>query len=153
MEKAENESRSYPMNGIRLCIDREGERIAGRMYSKMSETPIPFESSSNMLLAADDFFNKQGYPQCFLEPRSFLNNKETYSSFRYPKAVMSDTEIMEQEGKCDTLDVFVQSRRKAGWQGIVFKPVGQFVGEFNSELELLMILEKEMKKQEPEKKG
>ena len=153
MANENNQSRSYPIGGLRLCIDRESETLVGRMYSKTIEKPIKFESSSNMLLEADDLFDQQGYPQRFMEPRSFQKDSAVPSRFHYPKPVISDQEILEQEGKCCTLDVFVQSRRKAGWQGAVFEPEGGFISEFKSELELLMILEKEINKKKPGKEG
>ena len=153
MSNEKNVSRSYPIGGLRLCIDREGETLAGRIYSKTIEKPIIFESSNNMLLEADDLFDQQGYPQRFMEPRSFQRNNAAPSHFQYPKPVISDQEILEQEGKCCTLDVFVQSRRKAGWQGAVFEPEGGFISEFKIELELLMILQQEIKKKKLGKEG
>lgn len=150
--KENRASRNYPMNGIRLCVDREGETIGGRFYSKMTDHPISFESTSNLLLEADHLFDRKGYPQRFMEPRSFREKTVTTSSFRYPEAKMTDEEIFDQEGKCHTLDVFVESRRKAGWQGTVFEPEGGFISEFKSELELLMILTQEIEKK-PGKEG
>ena len=47
-----------------------------------------------------------------------------------------------------TVDVIVQSRRKAGWQGIVCQPDGRMIDQFDSELELLKLLTKEVKKQQ-----
>lgn len=143
-------SRSYPMNGLRICIDRGDNTLAGRIYSKMSKQPISFESCSKMLLKADGLFDEKGYPQRFTEPRNFRNENVAPSSFHYPEAEMPDQELLKQEGKCCTLDVFVQSRRKAGWQGVVMEPDGNYISEFKSELELLMILGKEIKKQERE---
>lgn len=144
-EMKKKEDRIYPLNGIRLCIDRVEGNLAGRMYSKLTEQPISFESSKQMILEADDFFDQQGYPQRFLEPRSFQKNVESTSHFHYPKPVVADEMIFKQRGKCCTLDLLVQSRRKAGWQGFVHVPEGGLVREFRSELELLMILEKELK--------
>lgn len=148
-----DENRKYPMNGIRFCIDSEGDALAGRMYSKMAKNPIQFENSSDMLLRADDLFDQQGYPQRFLEPKSFWEKEETVSHFHYPEAVTLEKEILKQRGKCCTLDVFVQSRRKAGWQGIVFEPEKGFLGEFKSEMEFLYIVDQEMKKQKQGKEG
>ena len=142
------EARIYPLNGIRLCIDRTVGNLVGRIYSKLSKNPIPFESSKQMILEADDFFDHQGYPQRFLEPRSFQKNTGTISRFHFPKQAVPDAMILEQKGDCFTLDVIVQSRRQAGCQGIVIEPEGDFVSDFKSELELLMILENELKKHE-----
>lgn len=152
-EKEIKEDRSYPLNGIRLCIDRVDETMSGRMYSKMSEGPISFDSTNRMLLKADDFFDQQGYPQRFLEPRSFQNSTETISHFHYPKQAVPDETIFEQKGDCFTVDVIVQSRRQAGWQGVVLEAEGDYISDFKSELELLMILEYELKNRKRGKEG
>lgn len=146
MENEKKEDRTYPMNGIRLCIDYIDEKLEGRMYSKMTEETMCFDSIKEMLLEADDLFDQHGYPQRYMEPRSFQKKTETTSSFRYLKPMISDEMILGQGGKHCTLDLFVQSRRKAGWQGIVLEPSGKFVSEFKSELELLKILENKLKR-------
>ena len=148
MAKEKKENRIYPINGIRICIDREGETLAGRAYSKMTEAEIKFESSSQMLLKADHLFDKCGYPQRFMEARSFQKNAVTASRFQAPKSVVPDEDILEKEGACCTVDVIVQSRRKAGWQGIVCQMDGRMVDQFESELELLKILSKVVEKQQ-----
>ena len=79
MAKEKKENRIYPINGIRVCIDREGETRAGRFYSKMMEMEIRFESSNQMLLKADRLFDRCGYPQRFMEARSFQKKAETTS--------------------------------------------------------------------------
>lgn len=56
------ENKQYPINGLRICIDQGGETLAGRMYSKMTEEEIEFESTGKMLLMADDLFDRYGYP-------------------------------------------------------------------------------------------
>ena len=148
MAKEKNENRIYPINGIRICIDREGETLAGRVYSKMTEAEIKFDSSSQMLLEVDHLFDQCGYPQRFMEARSFQKNAVTASRFQVPKSVVPDEKIFEKRGKCCTVDVIVQSRRKAGWQGIVCRIDGKMVDKFESELKLLKILSKAVEKQQ-----
>ena len=148
MAKEKKENRMYPINGIRICFDHEGETLAGRAYSKMTEAEIKFESSSQMLLEVDRLFDQCGYPQRFMEARSFQKKAETTSHYKAPKSVVSDEEILEKKGKYFTVDVIVQSRRKAGWQGIVCQPDGRMIDRFESELELLKLLTKLVEKQQ-----
>ena len=148
MAKEKKENRIYPVNGIRVCIDREGETLAGRFYSKMMEMEIRFESSNQMLLKADRLFDRCGYPQRFMEARSFQKKAEITSRYQAPKSVISDEAILEKQGACCTVDVIVQSRRKAGWQGIVCQPDGRMIDRFESELELLKLLTKLVEKQQ-----
>ena len=148
LAKEKKDNRIYPINGVRICIDREGETLAGRAYSKMTEAEIKFKSSSQMLLKVDSLFDQCGYPQRFMEARSFRKNAVTASRFQAPKPVVSDAEILEKRGKCCTVDVIVQSRRKAGWQGIVCRMDGRMIDRFESELELLKLLAKAVEKQQ-----
>lgn len=112
------------------------------------EMEIRFESSNQMLLKADRLFDRCGYPQRFMEARSFQKKAEITSRYQAPKSVISDEAILEKQGACCTVDVIVQSRRKAGWQGIVCQPDGRMIDQFESELELLRLLTKEVKKQQ-----
>ena len=83
-----------------------------------------------------------------MEARSFQKKAETTSHYKAPKSVVSDEEILEKKGKYFTVDVIVQSRRKAGWQGIVCQPDGRMIDRFESELELLKLLTKLVEKQQ-----
>ncbi|MGN9126391.1 hypothetical protein ACTM97_08260 [Oliverpabstia intestinalis] len=141
MTEEKRKSRFYPLNGIRVCIDREGETLAGRMYSKMTDDVMEFESTSKMLLEADMLFDEKGYPQRFMEARSFREKETTSVSYRLPEEIVPDHVIWEQQGKCCTIDIIVESRRKAGWQGTVCMPDRSHVREFKSELEMLKIME------------
>ena len=42
MTEEKRKSRFYPLNGIRVCIDREGETLAGRIITH----PADFTSSN-----------------------------------------------------------------------------------------------------------
>ena len=148
MAKEKKENRIYPINGVRICVDRKGGTLAGRAYSRMTEAEIKFKSSSQLLLKVDYLFDECGYPQRFMDARSFRKNEVTASRFQVPESVVPDEKILKQEGVCCTVDVIVQSRRKAGWQGIVCQMDGRMIDKFESELELLKILEKVVKKQQ-----
>lgn len=142
MTEEKKEIRYYPLNGIRICIDRKEDTLAGRMYSKMSERVLEFESIGKMLMEADRLFDEQGYPQRFMEARSFREKKAAGCHYRPPKEAVPDQKIWEQKGERCTIDIIVESRRKAGWQGSICTPDRSEVREFKSELEMLKILDK-----------
>ena len=144
MEHEERGKRTYPVNAIRVCIDECNGDLKGRIYSKMREEVLMFENCGEMFLRADELFDECGYPQTFQEKRNFLEQK---SSGRYarPQIRRSDEEVVKQTGKCRTVDIIVQSRRRAGWQGIIMED-GKKSAKFQSEMELLKCLGMEIRK-------
>jgi hypothetical protein len=132
----ESSTRSYPMNGIRICIDQFGEDMEGRIYSKMSTVPLYFENSCEILLRADRLFDNCGYPQSFQVKRNFMEAGDT-GRFSKPTIYMEDSEIRMQHGRYLTVDILVKTRRRAGWQGILLDMDGTKLSEFRSEMELL----------------
>lgn len=134
----------FPMNAVRLCVDRYGADMQGRIYSRMSEEPLVFTNCSEMLLRADALFDECGYPQTFQEKRSFLEGERSPGRYAVPQAVMGSEEIRSQKGQYYTLDIIVWSRRRAGWQGKLQHPDGTMLAEFQSELELLECIGREL---------
>lgn len=131
------DGRGYPMGAIRVCIDSYGKGgdIKGRIFSRMAKGALPFGNLGEMLLQADELFDRCGYPQSFQEKRDFGGAKSKVSYAR-PKPVLSDGEIRREAGECRTVDILVKSRRKTGWQGCVMEE-GMPVWEFQSEMGLL----------------
>ena len=91
---------------------------------------------ADFLLSVDKLFDLKGYPQNYLEKRSFLEQDVWTGRYAVPKSLMDDSIIFMQRGQCCTLDILVQSRHRAGWQGIVVNMKGEAV-EYQSELELV----------------
>ena len=133
-EKEEN--RVYPVNAIRVCIDECDGDLKGRIYSKMCAKALMFENCGEMFLRADELFDECGYPQTFQEKRNFLEQKSP-GRYARPQVRLNDEEIMKQSGRCRTVDIIVQSRRRAGWQGVIMGQDGMPSTRFQSELELL----------------
>lgn len=133
------DSRHYPVNAIRVCIDAYDEDVKGRIYSKMSGKAFRFENCSELFLRADQLFDRCGYPQSFQEKRDFHESGKA-GHYARPKICLGDAQIRSQSGKLSTLDILVKSRRRAGWQGSILKEEGGVLAEFQSEMELLRYL-------------
>lgn len=136
MEKTKKNNRGFPPNAIRLCIDQWDGDLWGRVYSRLSAEPIKFENCCEMLIRTDKLFDRCGYPQSFLDKKDFKDNKVT-GRYVPPQTVLEEEEVLRQQGELYTLDIFVRSRRHAGWQGIVTYQDGSPPEEFYSEMELL----------------
>lgn len=128
-----------PLNFLRICVDRCGEDLSGRVYCRMSREGLPFRNLGELLLRADLLFDEKDYPQSFQEKRSFAEQPLRYSRRGMPKAFLTDQEILNRQGAYCTLDVLVYSRRQASWQGILIRR-GMPGKSFRSEKELMEII-------------
>ena len=113
MEREEKNTRVYPVNAIRVCIDEQDGDLKGRIYSKMCEKPLIFDNCSELFLQADKLFDECGYPQTFQEKRDFLEHKSP-GRYARPQVRQSDEEIRAQSGKCKTVGQEPQKSRLAG---------------------------------------
>lgn len=136
-KEKKTDKRMLPINALRICIDSFEEDISGRLYSRLCGAPIHFENCSGMLLQADALFDRCRYPQSFQEKRSFAKTERSYGYDSSPKDQMPEEEIRKQEGKLATFQVIVRSRSCAGWQGTLLRKDGSVAVRFQSELELL----------------
>lgn len=98
----------------------------------------------------DALFDQTGYPQSFQEKRSFKKVSAPNAAYRGVPA----TDVMYQDmqqycGEIATLDVLVESRRNASWQGRVFSTEGQCLGEYDGEWGLIDIIQKYLQKMIP----
>lgn len=145
MREDENRRAVFPVNNIRVCIDRyENMDMSGKIYSKMREGPIEFGSCNELLLRADRLFDEACFPQAFQQKRTF-RTREVIRGYRgKPEVTMTDENIQKEFGKCGTFDIIVQTRCKTGWQGVLRSAVTQVTENFQSEMELLKQLVKEV---------
>lgn len=137
-----NDRQIFPPNMIRLCIDRYDDEIKGRIYNKMCDAPMEFDNCCEMLIKADNLFERIGYPQSFCDSRNFVTGtvKGHYKSPGKPLA--DNEELQKQEGEICTLDVVICSRRQGSWQGVIKAKTESPVHEFRCGMELLRYIEK-----------
>lgn len=138
--------RRYPLNGLRVCIDSmsDGE-ITGYFYSPLDGEAHEAHGFEDFVLKADHLFDKYGYPQAFVNGRSFgesIPNGNHYHGM--PVAVRTDEEILSHRGKFATCDIVVESRRSATWQGIVGDSYGKVLDRFECVLDIMKILEEHL---------
>lgn len=142
MDEENKTNRTYPVNAIRVCIDEANGDLKGRIYSKMSSEPLHFSNCGELILKTDAMFDACGYPQTFQEKRVFRGERST-GRYARPSVVLSDAQLIQQSGKCRTVDILVKSRRRAGWQGILWENPKAPGITFESVIELLRHLGKE----------
>lgn len=133
--------REMAANMLWLCIDECNDtNIRGTMYSTMQIKPMEFHDIDQMMLRADQLFDKTGYPQSFQKKRSML--KEEVSPYtRLAKAPQQKTQdITMHQGKQGTFIILVTARQFANWQGALLQKDFTRIKEFHDVLGLLNIL-------------
>jgi hypothetical protein len=137
------ESKYFPLNGLRLCIDAmaDGE-IEGTFLSPMDGRRVAFAGYQDFLVKADKLFDRYGYPQSFQEKRSFVKKKdqETAPYTGFPPAVIKAEDILLLRGRFSTYNVIVVARRNASWQGVLLGEDGAKIGVYDGEIQLIRLL-------------
>ncbi len=141
---SEKSSNPLPRNGLRLCIHKvENKEAYGEVHSLLFKEPLHFQSFAEMLLMVDGMFDQIGYPQAFEEKRTFTDALVHTRPYDGSPDIMQDVKKIEScFGKRNTIEIRVETRRKANWQGTVYAITNrenkkQHVAHFCSEMELL----------------
>lgn len=128
---------------LRICIDKRMDaEIAGRIYCKMSTEPIYFSSIADMFLKVDKFFDQKGYPQSFVQKRAFDDGDALSTFGGTPEVFYTDAQMIEFKGERCTLEVMVNSRQHATWQGSIRMEDGAFIADYEGEIELIKYMQK-----------
>ena len=128
----------YPLNAFRICADKLGDDVEGRVFSPLKAEAIHFSGMADLLVKMDALFDKVGYPQAFQNKRSFDSGKELSNLYRgIPESAIPPEEILKQSGNCKTYDVLIHSRKNTSWQGELYDEKSVFLNSFDGEIELL----------------
>lgn len=133
----------YPLNAFRICADKIEGDVGGRIFCPLNDEGIQFCGMTELLVMMDEMFDRAGYPQAFQDKRSFEQMKERRNLYRgIPKSVMAPSSIVIQKGKHTTFDVLVHSRKNTSWQGEIYDEDGNFLADFDGEIQLMAAIEK-----------
>lgn len=146
------QQRGIPPNVIRICIDFIDQDLKGRVYTKISGQVVTFKNCGELFLKTDALFDQCGFPQTFHEKRCFATQRNI-GHYAVPRSILSDKDILQQQGNIKTFDVFIQSRRRVGWQGFVIEEDGHGKFQFQGVIELLHYIEKKISMEEKFMKG
>lgn len=135
--------RKFPLNGLRVCIDSmEDGEIKGFFYSPLDKEAYEAHGFEDFVLKADRLFDQYGYPQSYVNGRSFGQEPAEGNRYRgMPSAVRTDEEIQSYRGRYATCDIVVESRRNASWQGVVGDSYGKVLEHFSCVLDIVKIIE------------
>lgn len=131
-----NMNHSAP-NLVVVCIDTKEE--SGRLYHRYSEGPVVFYQFAELILKMEELYDRLGYPQAALEIRQFDEGEPTVKLPMEP--VVSSEKLLARRGDLATFLVHVKWRQMATWQGEVIWVERNAKDFFESELDLLKILD------------
>lgn len=130
-------SHYYPANAFRICVDKTGKNVSGRIYTPLAKEAIPFVGVES-LMKMDALFDKAGYPQAYQDKRSFDSDEEKSNLYSgRPNTELEPGEIVEQTGEQFTFDIVVNTRQNTSWQGIIFETGVKKICDFNGDVELV----------------
>lgn len=141
-------------NLVVICIDRvRHSEYSGKFYTRMSLEPTQFESTMDMTMKMESFYNTIRFPQATLMARSFLRDGVTQCAGKEKRRYQIEQEaekILEQRGDVATFVVHVQYRQNATWQGkLVWAEKHQEL-PFRSALEMLRMMDQAVAQQPDE---
>ena len=133
-------------NIVNVCIDNiDGVERSGRFYCYYSKDPIFFRSIHELFRYMERFMNELNFPQSSTELRTIRRQNSRNQQNEKKESLFTEVsnreQILEQRESIDTLAVYVRYRQNATWQGSVYHMKNNEREDFNSELDLLKIIE------------
>lgn len=128
-------------NILVLCIDsKNADDVLGRLYSKFQIEPTMFNSSFDLMVKMDEFFDRINFPQASLKTRSF-SGKPGETAGERPNEIQKVADMMEHRGDLATFVVHVQYRQNATWQGKIVWTDKKKESTFRSALEMIKLMD------------
>jgi len=140
-------------NGIALvpvyqiCVDKIREaNISGRLYCGKMPKGIDFSGIGEVILVIDKIMDEIDFPQSTVDKRSFAENEPPVRALSSKESkdiqlAMRKFNTKAQRGKLATFVLQVQFRHNASWQGKAEWTEGNETFSFNSELELMRMVD------------
>lgn len=147
----------YAPNLVLIAIDDYKQKdFSGRIYTKYSKEPLPFQSSMELIFELDDLYDKWNFPVNTVTYRGFYSNRgrkrkgaaavqkkhyvtdELRGSIRL--AALSKMLPIEH-GKLATITLECQQRLHADWNGRFLIDGEKNDRYFNSTIEMLLAID------------
>ena len=133
---------------LQLCIDQydDGE-IRGRLFNAYYADALFFDSCMDMVRQIEDVFNHFDYPHATMDLRSFETEEEKAErtentpTVRLKQAPAKEMYVHDVKGKLATLKMRVMFRQNASWQGTLKWMEEGLQENFQSVLELLLLID------------
>jgi len=117
----------------------------GKLFSQYLDTPYEFFTLVRMIEKMEEIFDSKKFPQAFLSPRTFRENKKNKHTRPSDISRASDSVDLSLyegsgNGNC-TFEIHVRFRQNASWQGQILWVENDLKKDFRSELEMLKLMD------------
>ena len=126
-------------NLVAVCIDTKQE--TGRLYHRYMEGPVVFHQFTELIFRMEELYDRLGYPQAAMEIRRFDKRKGGEANKLPMEPVVSADKLTARRGELATFLIHVKWRQNATWQGEALWVEPDRKEFFESELDLLKILD------------
>lgn len=141
---------NYSASAFRVCVDQvDGRYLSGRIASQRLKAPVLFSDVNHLLSQLDTAMDTQQFPKAFQQIRTFSNEDASALIQELPVALSAE-EMMPEEsvsslrGEKATFLLQITMRRNASWQGFVDWMDGNPRQQFDSTLEFLNALDRQL---------
>lgn len=131
-------------NLVCLCIDKyENEQLQGRLFHYYNKEELVFCDVIQVQKEMEGLFDELDYPQANTRHRAFKHCEAGYEKHGYDRAnrCRDFDELTGNKGDIATFIVDVTARYNTSWQGNIFWIEKSALGTFQSDIELLKLLE------------
>ena len=130
---------------LQLCIDEyDSGEIRGRLFNAYYREALLFGSCMEMVRQIEEIFNKFDYPHATMDLRSFESEEEAKEHQPVIRVRMAPTQELythDVKGGLATLKMRVMFRQNASWQGVLKWLEEGEEENFQSVLELLLLID------------
>jgi len=120
-------------------------QLRGELHSRYLEAPYVFTDLMHMIHKMEEVFDTKGFPEAFLTPRSFIDekhgNKRHHQDHEVRDDIMNPKTMSESEGLKCTFEITVRFRQNATWQGQIHWAEKNLKQNFRSVLEMLKLMD------------
>lgn len=141
-----NAKTSYAHRVIRLCVEgKREENWYGTIHSAYLREPVRFGDFGKALIIIENLLTLRAFPDAMFKHRSFRGFGGRGRSLHSPAKIYHKVEEIANEfGTEETFMLYVTSRNYASIQGHFVNVSTGMISQFNSELHLMQLLEKQM---------
>lgn len=138
-----------------VCVDAyENGVLQGHLSNPALEDSVPFQSLMGFFREMEHLLDETQLPQSFMALRSFRKSAKTEESRINPLPepnALAEIPVRKTEntGKLATFSIRVLFRQSASWQGIVTWLEEEREEEFRSALELALLMDSALCREEP----
>lgn len=135
---------TYENAAIRICLDGKDKfGIYGTVHSPYWDEKKSFRDTVQMLLHIEALVQGRAYPKPMFNMRTFVGAESGVQGID-GNVYRTKEQLSKEYGTAETLLVYVTKRRYAGLQGHVLKLSSGKIYKYESELQLLQIMEEQI---------